>query len=75
MPADYWESYKVFLFSEPVKAKAIASGTVYALGDILVQLNKERDIAKLDRARVLRAGSFGAIFHGPLRHFWYIWLD
>ena len=32
---DYWESYKAFLFAEPVKAKAIASGTVYWLGDIL----------------------------------------
>lgn len=34
MLPDYWESYKTFLFAEPVLAKAIASGSVYWLGDI-----------------------------------------
>jgi hypothetical protein len=35
IPKDYWESYKTFLYAEPVKAKMLASCTAYLFGDIL----------------------------------------
>lgn len=75
IPRDYFESYKLFLVAEPIKAKAIASGTVYFLGDIVSQLSGDKNFGTIDRLRALRAGMFGFIVHGTYRHFYYLWLD
>ena len=71
IPKDYWESYKTFLYAEPIKAKAMASCTAYLFGDILSQLTGGKKVGQIDRWRVVRAGAFGAGFHGYARHYYY----
>ena len=75
IPKDYWESYKTFLYAEPIKAKAMASCTAYLFGDILSQLTGGKKVGEIDRWRAVRAGAFGAGFHGYARHYYYKWLD
>ena len=71
IPKDYWESYKTFLYAEPIKAKAMASCTAYLFGDILSQLTGGKKVGQIDRWRAVRAGAFGAGFHGYARHYYY----
>ena len=75
IPADYFESYKTFLMSEPIKAKSIASGSVFFLGDLISQLKGGKTFGNLDRLRAIRAGMFGLLIHGTYRHYFYQGLD
>ena len=75
IPADYFESYKTFLISEPIKAKSIASGSVFFLGDLISQLKGGKNFGNIDRQRAVRAGMYGLVVHGISRHYFYLELD
>lgn len=70
-----WELYQSSVSSSPVATKAVISGAVYSVGDLMAQSYEGRDISEWDRARVLRSGLCGFLAHGPLSHFYYLALD
>lgn len=68
--------YAANVAADPVGTKAIISGTVYLLGDLIAQAAGEgRGPAAWDRGRALRSGLVGALAHGPLSHCYYLGLD
>lgn len=67
--------YTSFLTASPVLTKAITSGTVYAIGDILAQSTEGKGLAELDRVRIVRSAACGFTLHGPLSHVWYIFAE
>ena len=71
VPLDNWYAYTHVLHSAPVATKAITSGAVYAIGDVLSQRSTGADMGDLDRARVLRSLVAGFVGHGPMSHVWY----
>ena len=71
MPIDNWNRYMDTLGQYPIGVKALTSGTVYVIGDIIAQVLDGKNMGQLDRSRVLRSGSAGFMLHGPLSHCWY----
>ena len=72
IPLDDWAFYNNVLHTHPIFTKAATSGTVYAIGDIIAQNTEGRDMASVDRARVIRSLLAGLLAHGPLSHYWYL---
>jgi hypothetical protein len=68
---DTWHRYSAVLEAAPISTKAVTSGTVYTIGDIIAQRTEGKDIGELDRMRILRSMLAGLIGHGPLSHVWY----
>ena len=75
IPKDNWDNYMMALEQTPIQVKALTSGTVYVIGDILSQLIGKTSLGELDRVRTLRSGMAGLLLHGPLSHQWYIISD
>jgi len=78
VPIDNWRSYTDVLNMAPLRTKALTSGAVYAIGDVIAQSRQEEEgegtysmLGKLDRWRVLRSLAAGLIGHGPMSHVWY----
>lgn len=71
--ADAWGLYMRQLQANPVLTKAMTSGFVYALGDVLAQRTEAatRHCQSWDGPRVLRSAVAGFVGHGPLSHCWY----
>jgi protein Mpv17 len=75
--ADTWTSYMGHLQTNPILTKAITSGTVYTIGDVIAQRTEQQrnnganGNISLDGMRVLRSSLAGLIGHGPLSHAWY----
>lgn len=70
LPVDTWDVYTQHLRENPILTKALTSGTVYTIGDVISQ-RTENNGMELDRMRVLRSCLAGLIGHGPLSHVWY----
>jgi len=71
-PCKALELYGNFATAWPVVAKALTSGVAYLLGDLLAQLFEG---GKLDRCRCRRNAAVGFILHGPVLHYWIIFLE
>ena len=71
MPSAVWNRYSEILAAHPVLTKAVTSGTVYTIGDVIAQRTEGTSVADLDRMRALRSMLAGLIGHGPLSHCWY----
>ncbi|XP_060048678.1 peroxisomal membrane protein 2 [Erinaceus europaeus] len=72
--------YLRLLRLRPVLTKAVTSGILSALGNILAQTiqkkqKKENSSQKLDLSGPLRYGIYGFFFTGPLSHFFYLFMD
>lgn len=72
---DPWQLYQQLVVSNPIETKAVISGVVYSLGDIIAQSYEGRPLEDWDRARILRSGLCGLLAHGPLSHLYYVALD
>eukprot|EP00850_Spirogloea_muscicola_P008254 SM000043S15882 [mRNA] locus=s43:731545:733500:- [translate_table: standard] len=70
-PGDNWHGYEAMLATNPVLAKMMISGAVYALGDWCAQCVEGRPLLAFDRVRMLRSGLVGFCLHGSLSHFYY----
>ena len=71
IPPDNWIAYLRSLDANPVFVKAVTSGSVYSLGDVLAQLSGGKEVGEIDRPRVLKSMAAGFVGHGPLSHEWY----
>ncbi len=68
---DNWSAYSHVLHSAPIRTKALTSGAVYAIGDVISQRSVGAGMGELDRGRVLRSTIAGLVGHGPMSHLWY----
>lgn len=70
-PAHNWIAYEQALKANPVLAKMMISGVVYALGDWIAQCYEGKPIFEFERTRMLRSGLVGFALHGSLSHYYY----
>ncbi|XP_058073246.1 uncharacterized protein LOC131221965 [Magnolia sinica] len=70
-PQHNWSAYEEALKTNPVLAKMMISGVVYALGDWIAQCYEGKPLFEFDRARMFRSGLVGFTFHGSLSHYYY----
>jgi len=75
LPMDLIHNYEALVPTNPIYYKACTSGVAYALGDFISQVFQGRDLKTMDLARSARSGAAGFIGHGPLCHFWMLWME
>lgn len=75
MPVDAVRSYEALVPTNPVFFKACTSGVAYALGDFLSQIYQGRTLENVDLPRSARSGAAGFIAHGPLCHYWLLFME
>ena len=74
LPFDLIHSYEELVPTNPVFYKACTSGVAYTLGDFISQIFQGRDLKTIDLARSARSGTAGFIGHGPLCHYWMVFM-
>uniref|UniRef100_A0A7S2XWX9 Peroxisomal membrane protein MPV17 n=1 Tax=Fibrocapsa japonica TaxID=94617 RepID=A0A7S2XWX9_9STRA len=72
--ASLWAAYNAALESSPITTKALTSLVGFSLGDILAQKFLSAG-EPFDFLRMARLASFGLLFHGPVGHYFYGFLD
>jgi len=75
LPTDLIHGYEALVPTNPVFYKACTSGVAYTLGDFVSQVFQGRDLKSLDLARSARSGAAGFIGHGPLCHYWMVFME
>lgn len=70
-PIHNWGAYEDALKNNPVLAKMMISGIVYAIGDWIAQCYEGKPILDFNRVRMVRSGFTGFCLHGSLSHFYY----
>ncbi|XP_024928702.3 uncharacterized protein LOC112491372 [Ziziphus jujuba] len=70
-PEHNWIAYEQALKANPVLAKMMISGVVYALGDWIAQCYGGKPLFEFDRRRMFRSGVVGFTLHGSLSHYYY----
>ncbi|KAH7352224.1 hypothetical protein KP509_19G035500 [Ceratopteris richardii] len=70
-PLHNWSAYEEALKTNPVLAKMMISGIVYALGDWIAQCCEGKPLLDFSRGRMIRSGLVGFCLHGSLSHFYY----
>ena len=51
------------------------SGVAYTLGDFVSQVYQGRTLKTVDLARSARSGAAGFVGHGPLCHYWMVFME
>ena len=75
VPADFIHVYETLIPTNPIFYKACTSGVAYGLGDFLSQVYQGRSLETIDLPRSFRSGAAGFIAHGPLCHFWLLFME
>ena len=75
LPMDWIHSYEALVPTNPVFYKACTSGVAYALGDFISQVYQGKTLDTLDLPRSFRSGAAGFIGHGPLCHYWLLFME
>lgn len=75
MPFDAVKAYEELIPTNPIFFKACTSGVAYALGDFLSQVYQGRSVETVDLPRSARSGAAGFIAHGPLCHYWLLFME
>jgi len=76
-----WTLYKSMLATQPLVTKSLTSSCIMSASDVLCQkvVSKATPVeerpSKLDLTRVLHVGITGALWSGPITHYWYIILE
>ncbi|MCO5560627.1 hypothetical protein L7F22_014243 [Adiantum nelumboides] len=70
-PMHNWRAYEEALKRNPVLAKMMISGIVYALGDWIAQCCEGKPVLDFKRERMIRSGLVGFCLHGSLSHYYY----
>jgi hypothetical protein len=75
IPMDALHAYEEAVPTHPVFYKACTSGVAYCFGDFLAQIYQGRTLGTIDLPRSARSGAAGFIAHGPLCHYWLIFME
>jgi len=75
LPMDSIRAYEVLVPTNPVFYKACTSGVAYTVGDFVSQVYQGRTLETIDLKRTLRSGTAGFIGHGPLCHYWMVFME
>eukprot|EP00529_Nitzschia_sp_RCC80_P041368 CAMPEP_0113507626 /NCGR_PEP_ID=MMETSP0014_2-20120614/36571_1 /TAXON_ID=2857 /ORGANISM="Nitzschia sp." /LENGTH=392 /DNA_ID=CAMNT_0000403259 /DNA_START=265 /DNA_END=1443 /DNA_ORIENTATION=+ /assembly_acc=CAM_ASM_000159 len=75
LPLDALHSYEQLVPTNPVFYKACTSGVAYGLGDFVSQVLQGKDLEDIDLPRSMRSGAAGFIGHGPLCHYWLLFME
>jgi len=75
LPLDSIQTYEALVPTNPIFYKACTSGVAYCLGDFISQIYQGKDFSNLDLPRSLRSGIAGFIGHGPLCHYWLLFME
>ena len=76
-----WTWYKSMLVAKPLVTKSLTSSGIMGVSDIFCQkvvvraIPDEERPSKLDSVRILHAAITGALWSGPITHYWYIVLE
>jgi len=71
--SDMLEIYGDFAVVQPVLAKSLTSGVAYVLGDLIAQRVEGQPVINVGRCT--HNGITGLILHGPILHFWILFLE
>lgn len=71
--SDMLEIYGDFAVVQPVLAKSLTSGVAYVLGDLIAQRVEGEPVINI--CRCMHNGITGLILHGPILHFWILFLE
>eukprot|EP01136_Pigoraptor_vietnamica_P001971 Opistho-1_new@29285 len=63
------DAYNGALASRPIITKAVTSGVLFAVGDVIAQKISAGPDTPFDVGRLVRATTFGTVLLGPLSHF------
>ena len=74
-PGDSIRGYEALVPTNPVFYKACTSGVAYTLGDFVSQVYQGRTLKTVDLARSARSGAAGFVGHGPLCHYWMVFME
>lgn len=75
LPMDLVRAYEELVPTNPIFCKACTSGVAYGLGDFVSQVYQGRNLQTLDLPRSFRSAAAGFIVHGPLCHFWLMFME
>ena len=76
LPMDFLVDYTAAAVAMPVLTKAATSCVSYLGGDLTAQaVEGRRRVGLLDLPRAARNGLLGFFLHGPLLHFWILFLE
>ena len=75
LPSDLIHNYEALVPTNPVFYKACTSGVAYTIGDFISQVFQGKDLKTLDLPRSARSGAAGFIGHGPLCHYWMVFME
>lgn len=75
LPVDLVGMYEGLVQSNPIFYKACTSGIAYALGDFISQVYQGKTLETVDLPRSARSGAAGFIAHGPLCHYWLLFME
>jgi len=75
LPMDLLHSYEALVPTNPVFYKACTSGVAYGLGDFISQIYQGKDFSNFDLPRSMRSGIAGFVGHGPLCHYWLMFME
>lgn len=75
-----FDQYNSILCDQPLLTKALTSGVICALGEVLASLVKnqsrnKRNLGYLSLRRIILHASYGMLVSGPIYHLWYNLLD
>ena len=79
--AGLWTWYKSALVTNPLLTKSLTSSCIMSASDVMCQevvaraKPAEDELTKLDKTRVLHVAITGALWSGPITHYWYIVLE
>lgn len=75
LPSESIQGYEALVKVHPVFYKACTSGVAYTLGDFVSQVYQGRTLKTVDLARSARSGAAGFVGHGPLCHYWMVFME
>eukprot|EP00567_Pseudictyota_dubia_P014202 CAMPEP_0197439670 /NCGR_PEP_ID=MMETSP1175-20131217/6357_1 /TAXON_ID=1003142 /ORGANISM="Triceratium dubium, Strain CCMP147" /LENGTH=428 /DNA_ID=CAMNT_0042969619 /DNA_START=361 /DNA_END=1647 /DNA_ORIENTATION=+ len=75
LPFDLVHKYEALVPTNPIFYKACTSGVAYGLGDFISQVYQGKTLSTLDLPRSFRSGAAGFLVHGPLCHFWLLFME
>lgn len=76
LPTDLLADYGAAAVAKPIFVKACTSAVAYLIGDLVAQAYEgRREIAVLDLQRAFRNAASGFFLHGPILHYWIMFLE